>query len=56
MTSCTSCTLPSVLKRTSPHKKLEPTTNKVIADEFFAEFHEKHDVSNAVFLISGSYS
>lgn len=28
------------------HTTLEPTTNKVIAHAFFAEFREKHDVSD----------
>ncbi|CCQ36035.1 ISH14-type transposase ISNamo9 [Natronomonas moolapensis 8.8.11] len=38
------------------HTTLEPTTNKVIAHEFFAELREKHDVDGAVFLIDGSHS
>jgi len=38
------------------YTKLEPTTNKVIAHEFFAELREKHDVNDAVFLIDGSHS
>jgi transposase-like protein len=35
-------------------KSLEPTTNTVIAQSFFAEINEKHDVSDAVFLVDGS--
>jgi len=35
---------------------LEPTTNSVLAQTFFAELREKHDVSDAVFLIDGSHS
>lgn len=39
-----------------PHITLESTTNTVITPKFFAEFHEKHDVETAVFLIDGSHS
>ncbi len=35
---------------------LEPTTNSIIAQTFFAELREKHDVNDAVFLIDGSHS
>jgi len=38
------------------HTRLEPTTNSIIAQTFFAELREKHDVDNAVFLIDGSHS
>jgi transposase-like protein len=38
------------------HTKLEPTTNKVLAHSFLAELSEKHDVSDAVFLVDGSHS
>ena len=38
------------------HTKLELTTNKVIAQSFFTELREKHDVDDAVFLIDGSLS
>ena len=37
------------------HTKLEPTT-KVLAHPFLTELSEKHDVSDAVFLVDGSYS
>ncbi|AXR76252.1 transposase (plasmid) [Natrarchaeobaculum sulfurireducens] len=35
------------------HTKLELTRNKVIASNFVRELREKHDVNDAVFLISG---
>src|SRR6056297_2092030 len=38
------------------HTQLEPTTNSVIAQTFLAEIDEKHDVSEAVFLVDGSHS
>jgi len=38
------------------HTSLEPTTNTVIAQTFLAEIDEKHDVSEAVFLIDGAQS
>ena len=38
------------------HTSLEPTTNTVIAQTFLAEIDQKHDVSEAVFLIDGSHS
>jgi transposase-like protein len=48
--------LPSILKTNELlHTTLEPTTNKGIAHAFFAELREKHDVDDAVFLISGSH-
>ena len=37
------------------YKRLE-LTNSVLAQTFFAELREKHDVENAVFLIDGSHS
>jgi len=38
------------------HTKLEPTTAKVLAHSFLTELSEKHDVSDAVFLVDGSHS
>ena len=38
------------------HTKLEPTTTKVLAHSFLMELSEKHDVSDAVFLVDGSHS
>jgi len=38
------------------HTSLEPTTNAVLAQTFLAEIDEKHDVSEAVFLIDGAQS
>ena len=38
------------------HMKLEPTTTKVLAHSFLTELSEKHDVSDAVFLVDGSHS
>jgi len=38
------------------HTKLEPTTNSAFAHAFFHELCEKHDVTDAVFLIDGSHS
>jgi len=40
----------------SPHASLELTTNAVIAQTFLAEIDEKHDISDAVFLVDGSHS
>ena len=36
------------------HRKLEPTRTNVIADQFFAELREKHDVDDAIFLVDGA--
>ncbi len=36
------------------HTKLEPTRPNVIADPFFAEPREKHDVDDAIFLVDGA--
>ena len=36
------------------YTKLEPTRTKVIADPFFAELREKHDVDDAIFLVDGA--
>jgi len=36
------------------HTKLEPTRTNVIADQFFAEVREKHDVDDAIFLVDGA--
>ena len=36
--------------------KLEPTTAKVLAHSFLTELDEKHDLSDAVFLVDGSHS
>ena len=36
------------------HTKLEPTRTNVIADQFFAELRDKHDVDDAIFLIDGA--
>lgn len=38
------------------HTTLEPTTTKVLARSFLTELSEKHDVSDAVFLVDGSHS
>jgi len=38
------------------YTSLETTTNTVIAQTFLAEIDEKHDVSEAVFLINGAHS
>jgi len=38
------------------HTRLEPTTNSVLSQMFFAELREKHDVDDAMFLIDGSHS
>ncbi|MFB6154628.1 MAG: IS6 family transposase [Haloferacaceae archaeon] len=38
------------------HTTLEPTTTKVLAYSFLTELSEKHDVSDAVFLVDGSHS
>ena len=34
--------------------KLEPTRTNVIADQFFAELRETHDVDDAIFLVDGA--
>ncbi len=34
-----------------PHTTLEPTRTNVTVDPFFAEFREKHDVDDAIFLV-----
>ena len=36
------------------HTTLEPTTTKVLAHSFLTELSEKHDVSDAVFLVDGA--
>ena len=36
------------------HTKLEPTRTNVIADQFFAELREKHDVDDAIFLVDSA--
>ena len=36
------------------HTKLEPARTNVIADQFFAELREKHDVDDAIFLVDGA--
>jgi transposase-like protein len=38
------------------HTKLKSTTTKVFAHSFLTELSEKHDVSDAVFLVDGSHS
>jgi transposase-like protein len=38
------------------HANFEPTTTKVLAQSFLTELSEKHDVSDAVFLIDGLHS
>src|SRR6056297_1300833 len=38
------------------HTSLEPTRNTMIAQTFLAKIDEKHDVSDAVFLVDGSHS
>ncbi|SIS21030.1 IS6 family transposase [Natronorubrum thiooxidans] len=38
------------------HTKHEPTITKVLAHSFLTELSEKHDVSDAVFLVDGSHS
>jgi transposase-like protein len=35
------------------HTKLEPTRTNVIADQFFAELREKHDLDDTIFLVDG---
>jgi transposase-like protein len=37
-------------------KRLETTTNSVLARTSFAELREKHDLDDIVFLIDGSHS
>ena len=36
--------------------RLKPTTNTAIAQTILAEVDEKHDISNAIFLVDGSHS
>jgi transposase-like protein len=36
------------------HTSLEPTRTNVIADGFFGDLREKHDVDHAVFLVDGA--
>jgi len=36
------------------YTNLEPTRISVIADQYFAEFREKHDVDDAIFLVEGA--
>ena len=36
------------------HTTLETTRNNVIADQFFAELRDKHDVDDAIFLVDGA--
>ena len=36
------------------HTKLEPTRTNVIADQFFAELRDRHDVDEAIFLADGA--
>jgi len=36
------------------HTQLEPTSNNAIADQFFAELREKHDVDDTIFLVDGA--
>jgi transposase-like protein len=38
------------------HTRLEPTTTTVLAQSFLRGLSEKHDVSDAVFLVDGSHS
>jgi len=38
------------------HTTLEPTRNTMLAQTFLAEIGEKHDVSEAVFLVDGAQS
>ena len=38
------------------HTTLEPTTTTVLAHSFLTALSEKHDVSDAVFLVDGSHS
>ena len=38
------------------HTSLEPTTNTIIAQTFLAKIDEKHEISEAVFLVDGSHS
>ncbi|MUW13220.1 hypothetical protein GJ633_00090 [Halorubrum sp. CBA1125] len=38
------------------HTQLEPTTNKALADRFFADLRDKHDMDDATVLVDGSAS
>jgi transposase-like protein len=36
------------------HTQLEPTRNNAVADQFFADLREKHDVDDAIILVDGA--
>ncbi|OYR74044.1 IS6 family transposase [Halorubrum ezzemoulense] len=38
------------------HTQLEPTTNNALADRFFADLRDRHDVDDATILVDGSTS
>ncbi|MDB2275353.1 IS6 family transposase [Halorubrum ezzemoulense] len=38
------------------HTQLEPTTNNALADRFFADLRDKHDIDDATVLVDGSAS
>jgi len=38
------------------HTQLEPTTNNALADRFFAELRDKHNIDDATVLVDGSAS
>ena len=38
------------------HTQLEPTTNNALADRFFANLRDKHDIDDATVLVDGSAS
>jgi putative transposase len=38
------------------HTQLEPTTNNALADRFFADLRDKHDLDDATVLVDGSTS
>ena len=38
------------------YTKLEPATTNILAHSFLTELSEKHDISDAVFLVDGSHS
>jgi len=38
------------------HTQLEPTTDNALADRFFADLRDKHDVDDATILVDGSAS
>ena len=54
MTNNIGCTPPSLLTQRLLHTKLETTRTNAMADHFFAELREKHDVDDAIFLIDGA--